>query len=134
MRTVIVDNRQLIKWLDVRYHANFPIFKRAVEPLMAMSQKLRVIHRRPDGSERLLIEYVEPTGNWDWEVSVGKKNIDLESISRYFEDKNNISDEEWDLFATCEPEASIMLGQIAPVASDAELFLTGKMPAYVEYV
>jgi hypothetical protein len=127
-----VDNRRLIKWLDVRYHANFPIFKRTVEPLMAMSQKLRVIHRRPDGSERLLIEYVEPTGGWEWEVSVGKKKIDLGNISRYFEDTNNISDEEWDLFAMCEPEANAMLGQITLQATDAELFLTGKTPAYVE--
>lgn len=99
---------------------------------MAMSQKLRVIHRRQDGSERLLIEYVEPTGGWEWEVSMGKQRVDLGRISRYFEDTDNISDEEWDLFAICEPEANEMLGRVTLQASDAELFLTGKLPAYVE--
>lgn len=127
-----MDNRRLVKWLDVRYHQNFPVFRRTVEPLMAMSQKLRVIHRRQDGSERLLIEYVEPTGGWEWEVSMGKQRVDLGSISRYFEDTDNISDEEWDLFAICEPEANEMLGRVTLQASDAELFLTGKLPAYVE--
>lgn len=122
----IVDNRRLVKWLDIRYHETFPIFqKEFLVERSGVSPGLFLVAGVSEGGAGYLVTY-EKDEKMSWGIEPRSALESLDFIQRYFEDTTKITDDEWDLFSLCEPEYVKGLGGCTEHTSNIELFLTGK--------
>ena len=121
-----MDNRRLVKWFDIRYHEKFDTFAKLIRPhLEAYRINISVWERKPNGVVDWVLNYQKGNDSGGWEVQYGI-GAQARAVCSYFEDSENISDEEWDLFEMCEPELVSWLGKNTLKATDIELMLKGR--------
>lgn len=121
-----MDNRRVVKWFDIRYHEKSGTFGKLIRPhLEDHRTKISVWERKPNGTSDWVLHYQKRDADRDWQVQLGT-GTQVRSVCSYFEDPENISDEEWDLFEICEPELVSWLGKNTLKATDIELMLKGR--------
>lgn len=127
-----MDNRRLVKWFDIRHHEKYEPFVKVIKPRLGKRLRaLTVWARKPNGETESVGQYQRDNVNSPWRVQVGNTD-ETKRICPYFEDPENITEEEWGLFQMCEPELVSWLGKNTLAATDIELMLKGRVMLEVE--